>query len=73
MNISRIAGIGISSLAAGAIAKKLCVSFNDLDLTNPDVCNELNRSYLCDEPARLDRFEKKVDLNKLSLCTDQDY
>ncbi len=75
MNIVKIAGIDIgTALATGAIVKHVRTSFNNLDFTNPDVCNELNRSYLCDEPANLDKFEKKaVNLNKQYLCSDQDY
>lgn len=72
MNITKLAGIGITTtLAAGMGIRHLYSKENDY--TNVDVFNERNRAWLCDEPCNYDKFEKKeVDLNKEYLCSNED-
>ena len=73
MNIAKIAGFGVgTALGSGFFAKKLSISMNDVDISNPAVRNELNRAWLNDEVPNLDQFVKKepLDLNRQYLCSD---
>ena len=77
MNVTKIALAGVTStIATGMFVKKLQASINEVDITDPEVSNEINRAWLCEEVPNLDRFvkkEKKIDLNRQYLCSNQDY
>lgn len=77
MIVGKIAtAAAISSITAGLYAKKLQATINEVDITDPEVSNEINRAWLCEEVPNLDKFvkkEKKVDLNRQYLCSNMDY
>ena len=77
MIVPKIALAGIAStFTAATAARKLFTSIHEVDITDPNVSNEINRAWLCEEVPNLDKFvkkEKEIDLNRQYLCSDQDY